>query len=270
MWGTSHNQPMCILFLAIQQHPDYPLIIAANRDEFHDRPSASMHYWEAHPDILAGRDLLKGGTWLGVNRQGAFAAVTNFRTGKPVSDEARSRGELVTDYLTNTDSNQSFTNRLADKADQYSPFNLVFGGLQGITVFCNQDYSNKTLEPGFHSISNGFVDQHWPKMQLGVDRLEHVVQEKPNLKTDNLNAIMHDQTQAKDEDLPETGVSKDVERFISSIFITGDNYGTRATSYLFYGQSEIDIHELNYSRSGSLIEHQSFSIPLIQDQSVAN
>ncbi len=90
---------MCILFLAINQHPAHPLIVAANRDEMFNRPCEPMHYWPDYPDGLAGRDSLKGGSWLGVNRSGKFSAVTNFRTGTAVRENAESRGELVQQYL---------------------------------------------------------------------------------------------------------------------------------------------------------------------------
>ena len=260
MQASGHNLPMCILFLAIKQHPNYPLIIAANRDEYHNRPSLPMHYWEDQPEILAGRDKRAGGTWLGVNRNGRFSAVTNFRTGQSISESARSRGELVTRFLSDNDSIENFLDLLRTTNSQYSPFNLVFGHRDDIRVFCNQDQTITSLSAGFHSISNGYIDHHWPKMHAGINQLESFVKNNNRMDIDQLNLIMHDQTQAKESDLPETGVSKAVERFISSIFIIGESYGTRTTSYVFYTASALQVYELNYDPSGDETGKQTFTV----------
>ena len=253
---------MCILFLAINQHPDYPLIVAANRDEFFSRPSLSMHYWEDRQGILAGRDELQGGSWLGVNQKGEFCAVTNFRTGNAMRTGARSRGELVTRFLAREDSTESFTEYLNRECKQYSPFNVVYGIPSQVEVFCSQDQSHKVLNTGYHSLSNGYIDQHWPKMSSGVQQLMDLIDQKGSVQTESLNRIMRDQTKANDDELPDTGIEKSVEKHISSIFISGDEYGTRTTTYLFYGKRHIDIQEINYNNQAEAVEENTFQVDL--------
>jgi uncharacterized protein with NRDE domain len=252
---------MCILFLAINKHPDYPLIVAANRDEAFSRPSQAMHFWPDSPEILAGRDTLKGGTWLGVNSAGYFCAVTNFRTAEPSNDQAKSRGELVHQYLKNETTEDQFITELQDDHASYNPFNLVFGGLDKVQVFSSIDSSLHHLSEGFHSLSNGRIDQHWPKMSSGVQRLTELISENSRIEPRKLNEIMRDETKADDHDLPSTGVSPAVEKHLSSIFIRGEDYGTRTTSYLLYSSKEIEIHETNYDSTSAVTDQQTFMIP---------
>ena len=253
---------MCILFLAINEHPDYPLIVAANRDEDFGRPSQSMHYWPDNPGILAGRDTLKGGTWLGVNSVGHFCAVTNFRTAESSNDQAKSRGELVHRYLRNEETEKVFISRLQREHSLYNPFNLVFGCRDNVQVFSSIDSSLHHLSDGFHSLSNGNVDQHWPKMSSGVQRLTELIGENSRIELNKLNAIMRDETKADDHELPSTGVSLAVEKSLSSIFIRGEYYGTRTTSYLLYSLKEIAVHETNYDSAAAVIDQQNFVIPM--------
>ena len=259
-----HNSPlMCILFLAINRHPDYPLIIAANRDEYHDRPSQAMHYWPDHPEILAGRDLDKGGSWLGVNHKGSFCAVTNFRTGEPATPDRQSRGHLVSRFLTNDSSDSAgddFTDYLKHNYTRFNPFNLIFGNRSTTRIFCSQDNSMKTLPDGYHSISNGYIDHEWPKMSTGVRKLTEIVERKLPVEINELNEIMHDQTKAEDDLLSESGSGKEFDRFISSVFIRGDDYGTRTTTCLLYSAQAITAHEMNYDRQGQSIGHQEFTL----------
>lgn len=254
---------MCILFLAINQHPDYPLIVAANRDEFFDRPSESMHFWPDKPDILAGRDALQGGTWLGISKSGRFCAVTNFRTGQKAKEDAPSRGALVTRFLETEDSEEEFLAFLSESHQSYNPFNLVFGGVSGLSVFTSMDAKYVPLKSGFHSVSNGYVHHQWPKMDKGESKLAEVIANKKTIPIDSLNNIMRDQTKADLEDLPDTGIDQSLEQHLSSIFIQGEEYGTRTTSYLFFNNREILLHELNYDNQASVIEEQQFIQPIV-------
>ena len=256
---------MCILFLAINQHHDYPLIVAANRDESFVRPSQSMHHWPDYPEILAGRDTLKGGSWLGVNLAGQFCAVTNFRTDGATNTRAKSRGWLVQRYLTNEATDKRFIASLQKTHRQYNPFNLVFGTPESISIFCSEDSSLHCLKDGFHSLSNGFVDQHWPKMSHGVQRLTELISRHATIEIDQLNAIMRDQTKAGDHDLPGAGVSQAIEKQLSSIFIRASDhgdYGTRTTSYLLYSKKNIRIYEFNYDKDARVTDQQTFILPL--------
>ena len=250
---------MCILFIAKNRHPDFPLIIAANRDESHTRPSCSMHYWQDQNNILAGRDLTKGGSWLGINTQGDFCAVTNFRTGRPVSETAKSRGELVQSYLSGQYNDIQYKQKLQDDHKQYNPFNLVFGDLDNLSVFSSEDGALKAMPDGYHSLSNGYFDQQWPKMSRGVQNLTNLINQQSDIAIGELNKIMQDQSKADTNDLPSTGVSQEIEKHLSSIFITGPDYGTRTTTYLFFSEKSILVTEINYNADGQVIEQQQIT-----------
>ncbi len=224
-----------------------------------------MHYWPDYPEILAGRDTLQGGSWLGVNTAGRFCAVTNFRTGEPAHAQAKSRGGLVQQYLSGANTDCHFINHLQNGYKHYNPFNLVFGMAAAnpgqIRIFSSQDASLHRLADGFHSLSNGFIGQHWPKMSHGVQRLSALINRNSPIKVSELNAIMRDQTKADPDCLPSTGVSRELERHLSSIFISGSDYGTRTTTYLLYSHQELTIHEINYHSDGNTVDEQMFSHP---------
>ncbi len=265
---------MCILFIAIHQHPDFPLIITANRDEFHARPSQPFHRWSDVEGLWAGRDLQAGGTWLGVNESGQFAAVTNFRTSETRKPEALSRGELVVKALSDSassldkrgPSNQEFDRFVDANSDRYNPFNLIYGDQNSLQAW---DYSlgaRKKLGSGFHSVSNGPIDEHWPKMAQGVKEVAGLISRRGDLDLDMLTNMMQDKTRAPVHELPETGISLEQEQMLSSIFIEGKEYGTRTTTILLFGHEDIEIKETNYTADGmiSSIERQTLNIPIAE------
>jgi len=238
---------MCILFLALGQHPQYPLIVAANRDEEFSRPSQSAGFWKDEPTIYGGRDLKAGGTWLAVNRSGLFSAITNLREPSLYRDDAESRGHLIPEYLC-SQSLPKFRQTLQNNRLNYNPYNLIFGSIGELTVFNSVKNSFTCLEKGFHSVSNGPVDDYWPKMSRGVSLLEAHVKSRVNQDLD-INALfadMLDTTQADESVLPETGIGLEVEKHLSSIFISGDSYGTRTTSILVFDGKQLHFHERDY------------------------
>ena len=160
---------MCILFIAVEQHSDYPVIICANRDEFHQRPTQNMHWWPEQ-NILAGKDLQAGGTWLGLSPNGNFSALTNFRRPANFDENKRSRGDLVVQALTTND--ESTQQILTNESEQYNDFNLVFGQLNNLQAFDSVNKKFVTLAKGFHSVCNGALDDIWPKMASGLTTLE--------------------------------------------------------------------------------------------------
>ncbi|MYB34608.1 MAG: NRDE family protein, partial [Gammaproteobacteria bacterium] len=162
---------MCIVFLAIDQHPDYPLIIAANRDEYHDRPSASMGFWEDHPQILAGRDLRESGTWLGLTRSGYFCTVTNYPDKSTPTQELNSRGQLVRQFLVDEPPASRSRRHLKNMGQTYRPFNLVFGNYPDLYTYSNCEQEFTRLGKGYHSVSNGPMNQAWEKVSHGVRKL---------------------------------------------------------------------------------------------------
>ena len=222
-----------------------------------------MHYWPDYPDVLAGRDSLKGGSWLGVNRSGKFSAVTNFRTGTAVRENAESRGELVRQYLAEDEPDEHFIAHLERNHRDYNPFNLVFGRPSAIYTFCSEDGSLNVLNDGYHSLSNGYVDQHWPKMEAGVEQITRLIDNSEEIDIEQLNRVMRDETKADTDSLPSTGVSLDLEKHLSSIFIRGDDYGTRTTSYLLYSGESVTAHEFNYDNQAKIISEKSFNVALV-------
>ncbi|BAJ04236.1 NRDE family protein [Shewanella violacea] len=249
---------MCILFIALNQHPKYPLIVCANRDEFHHRPTEQAHFWPPENEILAGKDLEAGGTWLGINKRGGFSALTNLRDPQRQQSEMRSRGELVLKAL---DSQASITNWLREHSSNYNPFNLIFGDVRELYCFNSIANTLTQLDSGYHSISNGALDDIWPKMARGTLALQESIStcEEPDI--DALLTIMKDETRAKDTELPETGIGLEWERLLSSIYIKHEEYGTRSTSILLQDNSgNTRFIEVRYDRKGRNLGRQHFEI----------
>ncbi len=228
---------MCVIYFAFDSHPDHPLILLANRDESYDRPSQPAGYWEDEPAIYAGRDLVARGTWLGVTRDGRFAAVTNYRDpGAPPG--ARSRGELVSNFLRSADSAEQYLEDLRLVADSYSGFNLLVGQVSAscrrILYFSNRDGRVQSLSPGIYGLSNHLLDTPWPKVVVGKERFRQLL--GGEIRSDDLFKILADESLAADEELPSTGVSCEFEKAISAIFIKTPGYGTRCSTLLTFGR----------------------------------
>lgn len=246
---------MCILFIAIEQHPDYPIIICANRDEFHQRPTQNMHYWPEQ-NILAGKDLQAGGTWMGLSPNGNFSALTNFRRPANFDDKKRSRGDLVVKALTTN--NQNTQQYLTKNSEQYNDFNLVFGQLNNLQAFDSVNKKFVTLKQGFHSICNGALDDIWPKMASGLKALEALVTAK-KVNIEALFSVMGNQDTAEEEHLPDTGLNAELELLLSSIFIVSDEYGTRSTAVILQNTSgNIEVYERNYNNKAKQLNQQKF------------
>ncbi|MBB1319284.1 NRDE family protein [Shewanella sp. SR43-4] len=248
---------MCILFIAVEAHPDYPLIICANRDEFHHRATEPAYRWPTHPAIIAGQDKQAGGTWLGINEQGQFAGITNIRSIE-LQNGVRSRGELVVDALTKQHVNSQW---LAEHSVNYNPFNLVFEHHNQLFCFNSKTSTTTILEPGFHAVSNGALDDIWPKMAKGQQQLQTYIKQMQTPCIDQLLAIMRDTSQPKDQDLPQTGISLEWERLLSAIFIQHEEYGTRSTSIVLKHKSgNVQLTEVRYDGKARNLGTQHFSI----------
>ncbi len=257
---------MCILFIANNIRSEYPLIVAANRDEFFARPSSAAHFWEDKPDVLAGRDEQAGGTWLGVNRQGQFAAVTNFRIPSKFNSAARSRGDLVVNYLADK-RERDFCRNLESEFAEYNPFNLVVGDAEKLSVFSSEAPGFKELSSGCHPISNGLPDDHWPKMSRGTSALRSYLEQAPEVDVSYLAGLLRDSTRAPHSELPNTGIGEQGEHALSSVFINTQDfpagkYGTRTSTVVLFNHKEIHFHEYNYQAGGVLIGQQEFKVAL--------
>ncbi len=222
---------MCLIVFAWKLVPGCPLLLAANRDEFFARPTRAAGWWEDQPDIYAGRDLQAGGSWLGIDRRGRFAALTNIRNGRSARLDRRSRGELVADYLRNDAEPLDYLERVRASAQDYNGFNLIFGDAQSIYWISNEaEDSYRPLEPGIYGLSNGSLDTPWPKVVRAKAQFASLMcQGAPD---DAFYEMLADTTRASDHRLPDTGVSLEWERLLSPICIESEDYGTRASTLL--------------------------------------
>lgn len=249
---------MCLILLALRQHADFPLVVIANRDEYYARPSRDAHWWD-DADIYAGRDLEAGGTWLGVNRRGRFAAVTNVREPGAMQAGKRSRGDLPRNFLVADDSAETYLQQLRESDQDYSGFNLLLGDARELWFYSNRERVVRRIEAGCYGVSNGQFDEPWPKLKSG--RTELVAQMKKSVEHKQLMDILTDHRIAADHELPSTGVELDIERLLSSRFIRSPSYGTRACSVVTFAQDgEIEFSEQNYidaEQPGSL-RHERF------------
>lgn len=254
---------MCILFIAVKQHPDYPLIIAANRDEYFARPTESSHFWPNHPNVLAGKDLVAGGTWMGVTKTGEIASLTNIRNPEKMLDNARSRGELVLNYLTNQPDTRDYLNTLKTNKDHYNGYNLLLGRWDDLYVYNNHDNEAQPLTEGFYGLSNANLNSPWPKVNKGVKDLEEYCKNPGDLKDKVFFELMQDDTLAEDHLVQKTGAPQEWEKQLSSIFIRTPKYGTRASTLVLVDQShQLHWHEKVYDENGECTQDIEHNIQL--------
>jgi uncharacterized protein with NRDE domain len=258
---------MCLLLIAWRSHPRYRLVLAGNRDEFHDRPAAPLNWWSDDPRILAGRDLKAGGTWLGVARSGRFAVVTNFRDLQAPVEGAPTRGGLVPRFLTGATSPKEFLDDLRGAAMRYSGFNLLVGGSRALYYFSNRGPKNPTaLAPGIYGLSNHLLDTPWPKLTSTRARFATALA-SPELMLEELFAVLADRTLAPADGLPATGLPSDWERVVSAPFIINERYGTRCSSVLLVERTgRTMLHERRFDPGGvqsgtSRFEFASTEVP---------
>jgi uncharacterized protein with NRDE domain len=216
---------MCLIVFANNVLEDYKLIFAANRDEFYNRPSEQADFWKDYPDLLAGKDLQAGGTWMGITRKGKFAAITNFRDLKNHKNDAPSRGKLTLNFLINDVAPEEYYNGLKPELNNYNGFNLILGNIDELYYFSNKTNGLQKLKPGIHGISNAILDTPWPKVEKSKMQLNRLI-EHQNIHPWEVLNILDDTSPAKDEDLPNTGVGLELERVLSPIFIKSEKYGT--------------------------------------------
>ncbi|MBC8179160.1 MAG: NRDE family protein [Deltaproteobacteria bacterium] len=229
---------MCLLLLALESHPVYKLVIAANRDEFYDRPTAPASFWDDRPDILGGRDLRAGGTWFGINKKGRVAAITNYRDPASIKSNAPSRGELVSDFLTGDEKPEEYFASLDLKARAYNGFNLLVGVKDQICWYSNRGKGTRSLIPGIYGVSNHLLDTPWPKVSRGKSSLENILLNNPITSPEVLFHMLLDRSIPDDDNLPDTGVGLEWERLLSPIFIASPNYGTRSSTILLIDQND--------------------------------
>jgi uncharacterized protein with NRDE domain len=217
---------MCLIVLAYKVHPRFPLILAANRDEFLDRPALPAHFWNEAPHLLAGRDLRAGGTWLGITTAGRFAAITNHRDMRRDIREGPSRGALV---------RMALEQGVGHVDTSVFPWhNLLYGEVDDLHYHNNIDGIHEPLPPGIHGLSNHLLNSSWPKVMRARGTMAGLIREGTPTVEDLLQLLLNDRP-APDEDLPDTGVGGEWERLLSPIFIAAPGYGTRCSTILMVG-----------------------------------
>ncbi|MBL8002290.1 MAG: NRDE family protein [Flavobacteriales bacterium] len=240
---------MCLIVLAYRVHPHYPLIVAANRDEFRMRPAAPAHFWDDAPELVAGRDLQAGGTWLGITRSGRFAALTNHRDLRRAPLQGPSRGHLV---------RQALEGGIDPAATAvFEGFNLLHGPVHALRYHTNITGADEALAPGIHGLSNALLNTPWPKVERAKVALAQVLAQGPAPAA--LFDLLADATVAADAQLPDTGLPLEQERAVSSIFIAGAQYGTRcSTVVLVDTEGQVHFEERTHP-GGEVVVHRLVS-----------
>ena len=246
---------MCLIVLAWQTHPDYPLILAANRDEFHARAADAMDWWRDNPTILGGRDLRAGGTWLAISKRGRIATVTNYRENGPVIAE-RSRGDIVTQFVAGIDSPERFAATLDGAA--YAGFSALVAERDTLVCSSNRGDVATTLGPGIFGLSNASLDTPWPKLVRCKARLKAVIDEQ-SFSLDSLLSIIADREPPTTEELMRQDLPFAMTRPISAPFIVDSDYGTRCSTVLRYRQDGyVELAERRFDPSGDVAGESRF------------
>jgi uncharacterized protein with NRDE domain len=252
---------MCLVLVVWRVHPLYPCLVAANRDEFHARPTARAEWWPDHPQILAGRDLEAGGTWLGVTRTGRFAALTNYRDPEQRRAGVPSRGALVASLLESGASVAEGLSYLGAVGGDYNGFNLIFSDGERLGIYESVRGAGRELGPGIYGLSNHLLDTPWPKVQNAKTRLQAALLGLTD--TAPLLDLLRDDRPASDAQLPRTGVSLEWERLLSSAFVRAPDYGTRCSTIIrIERQGRAYFDEWSWNSVGSDIGRTSLQFEL--------
>ncbi|MGH8737640.1 MAG: NRDE family protein [Burkholderiales bacterium] len=252
---------MCLIVFAWKTHPAFPLIVAANRDEFHARPTAAARFWDDQPGILAGRDLEGMGTWLGVTRSGRFAAVTNYRDAAPAPREAVSRGVLASRYLGSGDAPGVFASAVEAEGAVYRGFNFLAADRAELWWVSNRGGRARRIDRGIYGLSNHLLDTPWPKVTRGKQRLRQALELAPAVEP--MLELLADTTAAAEGELPDTGVGAERERLMSAARIVSPAYGTRSSSALVVGaDGRVRFAERTYGSDGAELDTLRYEFTL--------
>lgn len=237
---------MCLVFISLNNHPQYKVIVAANRDEFYERKTMPAAFWKDQPEIVGGRDMQATGTWMAMNTNGKIALVTNYRDPANINPKAPSRGKLVSDFLEGNKNPQQYLQELESKANQYNGFNLLVGHLDEWWYLSNYKTGIQKLEPGIYGLSNRLLDTAWPKVVRGKQKFLSVIEY--DVLPEELFSMLKDEQRAEDQILPDTGVGLERERALSSMFIKTKGYGTRCSTVLLVDKEDrVQYYERTYN-----------------------
>lgn len=247
---------MCLILFAYKSIPGWPLIVAANRDEFHGRAASQAGFWQDHINILAGRDLVAGGTWLGCTRTGRFAALTNFSSPKDPANGS-SRGDLVAGFLNSDKGAEHYADEI--RSHHYAGFNLLL--YDGHAMVCTSNRGpTQVLSPGYYGLANAQFGAQWPKCVRGAQSLADITAREH--ATSELLDLMADRSVPPDESLPRRGRDVDLERKVAPCFILGDEYGTRASTIVHVSDHSIRFVEQSYAAGGHRTEKVEYMVEL--------
>jgi uncharacterized protein with NRDE domain len=253
---------MCLLVLAWCAHPRYRLVLAGNRDEFHDRPAEPARWWDDPDRLLAGRDLQAGGTWLGLTRSGTFAVVTNYRELGERRPGAPSRGSLIVELARSGAAPGRFVADLAERAHAYAGFNLLAGDLSSLAYYSNRSAAPRALAPGVYGLSNHLLDTPWPKLTRVRERFAALLHSQ-RVDPEGLLALLGDRAPAADGELPHGGLTHALERALSAPFIVTPAYGTRCSTALTIDHDgRCELRERRFDAGGDVEGESQFAFAL--------
>lgn len=255
---------MCIVLFSFQIHPEYPLILASNRDEFYERPTTSAAFWDEDPDLLASRDLKECGTWLGITKTGRIATLTNFRAPASMRDGAPTRGKLVSNYLLSKKNPETYFDDMRFKAHEYNGFNLLFGYVSELYYFSNKDHGFcRKVSPGLYGLSNHFFDTPWPKVERGKKLLSDAVTRGNSVTSASIFEILADTYQPDDSLLPDTGMGLKWERILAPIFVQSPVYGTQFSTVIMVDRKNgVSFTERAFQSSPDRYTERTFEFTL--------
>lgn len=246
---------MCLIVFGWQAHPEYPLVVAANRDEFYDRPTQLAARWTDHPALIAGKDLQAGGTWLGVTETGRFAAITNVREPQSMTGVC-SRGTLTRDFLTSNLSAEAYAQQIDGKS--YAGYNLLLSDGKSLVYCSNRTSEPQVLSPGVYGLSNHLLDSSWPKLVKARQQFSCALENMPDEVA--FFEVLADRTIVPDADLPNTGVPLAWERLLSAVFVQSPGYGTRASTVVTqHTNGSIVLSERSFGADGKLLQSSVIS-----------
>ncbi len=256
---------MCLIILSLKTFKDYPFVIAANRDEFYNRPAQAAAFWNEHPYLLAGKDLKDGGTWLGITRNGKFAALTNFRDLRNINESAPSRGNLVKNFLINNITAEEYSEILLSEGRIYNGFNLICGNLKKLFYFSNINGKVEIINEGIHGLSNHLLNTNWPKVDSGKKKLKDLLASN-HVEANRIFELLYDETPAADNKLPDTGVGIQLERLLSPMYIKSEQYGTRcSTVILIDKENNVTFAESTYDNVTQKLSKVEFKFKIDDD-----
>ena len=255
---------MCLIIFSLNQHPKYKLILAANRDEFFTRESMIAHHWEENDNIIGGKDMISQGTWLGINSNGRFIAITNYRDLSRENKNAKSRGYISKRFLLGDEAVEDFIKEISEERDAYNGFNLLLSenGFENMIHYSNVSNKQTQLRNGLHGLSNALLNTPWPKVVKGKKMLSELIN-APSPDSSELIELLRNSDIPPNNQLPETGISRDLEKKLSPVFISMNGYGTRCSSAVLVDyNNSVSFHEVTYSEKKEVIYTNKLQLQL--------